>query len=125
MDMNETTKYPPIYNLVYDDNIYMLSQRAMAHYLGVTKQSISKKLTMIPYRAAYVIARKLQNTFNGRQKLVPVRYYELDTLKELAYLTHSTQALTVAATLEGLRRNSYQIGRKIIEGKSANAIYLS
>ena len=122
--MTENTNYPPIYNLAYDDKHYLLSQRAMAHYLGVTKQSISKKLTMIPYRAAYVIARKLQNTFNGRQKLVPVRYYELDTLKELAYLTQTIQALNVAATLEGLSGANYRIGRRIIEGKPPNAVYL-
>ena len=119
-----TTKYPSIYDLVNSDETYLLSQKAMAHYLGVTKQSISKKLTMIPFSNKYKIAKKLQNTFGGRQKLVPVRYYDLEVLRELAYLTKSGQALIVAATLEGYR-HSYRIGLDIIKGGSFHETLLS
>ena len=89
----------------------------------MSRQSVNKKLALSPLRTKYVIAKKLQNTFGGKQKLVPIRYYNLDVLKELAYLTQSDEAPTVAAILEESRANRKDLD--VIQNKPLDEVYLS
>lgn len=102
--------YPSIEELASGECHYILAQKAMARFLGVTKQTVSRKLKFHAVGAPYKILHKHCITKSNKAKAVPVRYYELDVLYQIAANTNTANALNIVDALKNHhpRRNIAQ-----------------
>lgn len=97
--------------------------KAMARFLGVTKQTVSRKLKFHVIGAPYKILHKHCITKNHKPKAVPVRYYELDALYQIAVSTDTAKALRVASILKD-RNSRYNIAKAVINRRHMAVICL-
>ena len=120
-DFPET--YPSIEELASGECHYILTQKAMARFLGVTKQTVSRKLKFHAVGAPYKILHKHCITKNHKPKAVPVRYYKLDALYQIAVSTDTAKALRVASILKD-RNSRYNIAKVVINRRHMAVICL-
>lgn len=118
------TEYPSIEQLTDPGKRYLLSQKAMARYLRVTKQTISKALQFPAFGSmGYRIIKKPTITKTGKQKLVPIRFYELDSFYYVSLNICSRNSGRVVETLKN-HNLRYEIANAIINQETQQLICL-
>ena len=74
-------RLPMLVELDFSKYRYLFTQRAMAEYFGVTKQTISKYLTHLGEE--YIEAPHVYSDYYGKQCMRKLRYYDISTLQRL------------------------------------------
>lgn len=123
--MELLNEYPNIKDLADESIHYMVSQRAMAKYLGLTKQSISRAIlsTDAQWGRDFRIYRRPILTKTGKIKNIPIRYYELYVFYLISIHLPSKNSEQVVEALK-YTKSRYMIGMEIINKKPREIICL-
>jgi len=100
----QPTRVPPIEDIDCINKRYVFTQRALAEYFGVSKQTISKYLKQTTEK--YFEAPHLYSDYYGKQRMRKVRYYDLSAMKQLTTMIVNERAEKIAKELKHSNQNS-------------------
>ena len=112
----QPTRVPPIENIEYATKRYVFTQRALAEYFGVSKQTISKYLKHTAEK--YFEAPHLYCDFYGKQRMRKVRYYDLSAMKQLTTMITNLNSEKIADVLKNFNFTSID-NQRIIDHRFA------
>ena len=94
----QPTRVPPIEDIDCGSKRYVFTQRALAEYFGVSKQTISKYLKHTTEK--YFEAPHYYSDYYGKQRMRKVRYYDLSAMKQLATMIVNDRSQKIADRLK-------------------------
>ena len=100
----QPTRVPPIEDIEYTTKRYVFTQRALAEYFGVSKQTISKYLKHTAEK--YFEAPHLYSDYYGKQRMRKVRYYDLSAMKQLTTMITNLNSERIAEQLKYFNFNN-------------------
>jgi transcriptional regulator with XRE-family HTH domain len=95
----QDNRIPLLAELDFSKYRYLFTQRAIAEYFGVTKQTISKYLTHLGEE--YIEAPHVYSDYYGKQRMRKLRYYDISSLQRLTLFISNDRSKRVEEFIGG------------------------